>query len=73
MNRHSVPNATLGLPGNPINGGSKPRFYDFNDGVTRLVKWSPSTRAFCAICAYAAKAATTTIPKPYSVAGSPMA
>jgi hypothetical protein len=42
MNRHSVPNATLGLPGKPVNGGSKPRFYDFDDGVTRLVKWSPS-------------------------------
>jgi hypothetical protein len=42
MNRHSVPNATLGLPGKPPNGGSKPRFYEFDDGVTRLVKWSPS-------------------------------
>jgi hypothetical protein len=42
MNRHSVPNATLGLPGKPANGGSRPRFYDFDDGVTRLVKWSPS-------------------------------
>jgi hypothetical protein len=42
MNPHSVPNATLGLPGRPVNGGSKPRFYEFDDGVTRLVKWSPS-------------------------------
>jgi hypothetical protein len=42
MNLHSVPNATLGLPGKPITGGSKPRFYEFDDGVTRLVKWSPS-------------------------------
>jgi hypothetical protein len=42
MNRHSVPNATLGLPGKPVNGGSQPRFYDFDDGVTRLVKWHPS-------------------------------
>jgi hypothetical protein len=42
MNRHSVPNATLGLPGKPANGGSQPRFYDFDDGVTRLVKWWPS-------------------------------
>lgn len=29
-------------PGRPANGGSKPRFYDFDDGVTRLVKWHPS-------------------------------
>jgi hypothetical protein len=42
VNQHAVPNATLGLPGKPINGGSKPRFYDFDDGVTRLVKWHPS-------------------------------
>jgi hypothetical protein len=42
MNRHSVPNATYGLPGRPINGGSKPRFYQFDDDVTRLVKWHPS-------------------------------
>jgi hypothetical protein len=42
MNRHSVPNATMGLPGKPANGGSQPRFYEFDDGVTRLVKWSPS-------------------------------
>jgi hypothetical protein len=42
MNRHSVPNAVLGLPGKPANGGSQPRFYDFDDGVTRLVKWHPS-------------------------------
>jgi hypothetical protein len=42
MNRHSVPNAILGLPGKPVNGGSRPRFYDFDDGVTRLVKWHPS-------------------------------
>ena len=42
MNKQSVPNATLGLPGRPVNGGSNPRFYDFDDGVTRLVKWHPS-------------------------------
>jgi hypothetical protein len=42
MNRHSVPNATFGLPGKSPNGGSQPRFYEFDDGVTRLVKWSPS-------------------------------
>jgi hypothetical protein len=42
MNRHSVPNAAFGLPGKPANGGSQPRFYEFDDGVTRLVKWSPS-------------------------------
>jgi hypothetical protein len=41
-NRQSVPNAVFGLPGRPINGGSNPRFYDFDDGVTRLVKWHPS-------------------------------
>ncbi len=43
MNRHAVPNAIFGLPGKPIDGGSNPRFYDFDDGVTRLVKWHPST------------------------------
>lgn len=32
----------LGLPGRPINGGSRPRFYVFDDDVTRLVKWHPS-------------------------------
>lgn len=42
MNRNSVPNALFGLPGKPANGGSHPRFYDFDDGVTRLVKWHPS-------------------------------
>src|SRR5260370_33150986 len=42
MNRQAVPNATMGLPGKPANGGSNPRFYDFDDGVTRLVKWPPS-------------------------------
>lgn len=42
MNRHSVPNATYGLPGRPIDGGSRPRFYHFDDDVTRLVKWHPS-------------------------------
>lgn len=41
-NKQSVPNAILGLPGTPANGGSNPRFYDFDDGVTRLVKWHPS-------------------------------
>jgi len=42
MNTQSVPNAILGLPGRPVNGGSNPRYYDFDDGVTRLVKWHPS-------------------------------
>ncbi len=42
MNRNAVPNATLGFPGKPANGGSEPRFYDFDDGVVRLVKWHPS-------------------------------
>ena len=42
MNRHSVPNATFGLPGKPADGGSRPRFYEFDDNVTRLVKWFPS-------------------------------
>jgi hypothetical protein len=42
VNRHAVANATLGYPGTPPNGGSQPRFYDFDDGVVRLVKWHPS-------------------------------
>ena len=42
MNRHAVPNAIFGLPGRPRNGGSRPRFYEFDDGITRLVKWHPS-------------------------------
>jgi len=42
VNRHEVPNAILGLPGRPTNGGSRPRFYEFDDGVPRLVKWHPS-------------------------------
>lgn len=42
VNRFAVPNATVGLPGKPTNGGSGPRFYDFDDGVVRLVKWHPS-------------------------------
>lgn len=42
MNRYSVPNAIYGLPGRPIDGGSNPRFYEFDDGPTRLVKWHPS-------------------------------
>ncbi len=41
MNKHAVPNAITGLPGRPANGGSSPRFYDFDDGVIRLVKWHP--------------------------------
>jgi hypothetical protein len=41
-NPHAVPNATVPYPGEPKNGGSNPRFYDFDDGVTRLVKWHPS-------------------------------
>ncbi|MGA2232896.1 MAG: hypothetical protein ABSH22_18505 [Tepidisphaeraceae bacterium] len=41
MNQHAVPNAVTGLPGKPTNGGSSPRFYDFDDGVVRLVKWHP--------------------------------
>jgi hypothetical protein len=32
----------MGFPGKPENGGSNPRFYDFDDGVARLVKWHPS-------------------------------
>ncbi len=43
MNRQSFPNATFGLPGKPQDGGSNPRFYQFDDGVTRLVKWHPSS------------------------------
>lgn len=43
MNRHSVPNALRALPGVVQNGGSSPRFYDFDDGVPRLVKWHPSS------------------------------
>jgi len=42
MNRYTTPNATMGYPGRPANGGSNPRFYDFDDGVKRLVKWQPS-------------------------------
>jgi len=42
LNRHSVPNAIYGLPGRPADGGSNPRFYEFDDGPTRLVKWHPS-------------------------------
>lgn len=42
LNRFSVPNATLGLPGKPVNGGSGPRYYLFDDGIQRLVKWFPS-------------------------------
>ena len=42
MNPHAVPNAIFGLPGKPKNGGSNPRFYEFDDGVKRLVKWHPS-------------------------------
>ena len=32
----------MGFPGRPKNGGSHPRFYHFDDDVTRLVKWHPS-------------------------------
>ena len=42
MNRQEVPNAVVGFPGRPRNGGSRPRFYHFDDDVTRLVKWHPS-------------------------------
>lgn len=42
MNMHAVANAVEGYPGKPKNGGSQPRFYHFDDGVTRLVKWHPS-------------------------------
>jgi hypothetical protein len=41
VNKHAVPNAVMGLPGRPANGGSSPRFYDFDDGIVRLVKWHP--------------------------------
>jgi hypothetical protein len=42
MNKHAIPNALRSLPGVIQNGGSKPRFYEFDDGVARLVKWHPS-------------------------------
>lgn len=43
MNRQFVPNAISALPNDrPLEGSSNPRFYDFDDGVIRLVKWSPS-------------------------------
>jgi hypothetical protein len=45
LNRNCVPNAINGYPGKPPNGGSNARFYDFDDGVTRLVKWHPSRTA----------------------------
>lgn len=42
MNRHSVPNALNAYLTRPKDGGSNPRFYDFDDGTIRLVKWHPS-------------------------------
>jgi hypothetical protein len=43
LNRQNIPNATWGLPGKPHNGGdSNPRFYAFDDGTEKLVKWHPS-------------------------------
>ncbi len=50
MDRHVVPNATLALPDRPPDGGSRPRFYDFDDGVTRLVKWHPSVQNYAKGC-----------------------
>lgn len=44
MNRHSVPNALFAYSGKPENGGSNPRFYEFDDGTVRLVKWHPSSQ-----------------------------
>jgi hypothetical protein len=44
VNRHTVPNAVMGFPGRPRDGGSRPRFYHFDDDVTRLVKWHPSVQ-----------------------------
>ena len=38
MNPHSVPNATRALPGCP-DPTSDARAYEFDDGITRLVKW----------------------------------
>jgi len=43
MNRHSVPNAVNAYLATPKDGGSNPRFYDFDDGTIRLVKWHPSS------------------------------
>lgn len=43
MNRQSVPNAIAAFRGKPRNGGSNPRFYEFDDGTIKLVKWHPST------------------------------
>ena len=34
----------MGFPGRPIDGGSNPRIYYFDDDVTRLVKWHPSNQ-----------------------------
>ena len=42
FDKYSVPNATIPFPKVIENGGSNPRFYDFDDGVLRLVKWHPS-------------------------------
>ncbi|HEV2641643.1 MAG TPA: hypothetical protein VGT98_03000 [Candidatus Elarobacter sp.] len=36
----------MALPDRPVDGGSRPRFYDFDDGVTRLVKWHPSVHLY---------------------------
>jgi len=42
MNKHAVPNAIRPLFGTIKNGGSNPRFYEFDDGIPRIVKWHPS-------------------------------
>ena len=42
MNKNTIPNALRSLPGVIQNGGSSPRFYEFDDGIARLVKWHPS-------------------------------
>jgi hypothetical protein len=44
LNKNTVPKALRALPGVIQNGGSNPRFYEFDDGVPRLVKWHPSNQ-----------------------------
>lgn len=46
--QHSIPNATLVLPTALTDGGSQPRFCDFDDEVIRLIKWHPSGHGFTA-------------------------
>jgi len=48
ISQHSVPNATMVMPFPPQNGGSQPRFCDFDDMVLRLVKWQPSSHGLTA-------------------------